>query len=238
MTDHRISPERGQAGRVELLGAVPLFHDLGRPELEELGRASREQVLAKGSLILAAGDPGDALHLIVSGAVKVFQTSDDGRDKTLAILGPGDCLGEVAILDGGTRSASAQTLTETRLLTLPRTSFREVLRRQPQIAEQLLLVLAERLRKANQQVEQLAFRDARGRVVSALLALADGHGVGSGGGRRIELRLTHQELADFAGTTRETSTRILAELAELGLVQTAGHHLLLRDLAGLRRLLD
>jgi CRP-like cAMP-binding protein len=220
------------------LRAIPLFRDLDYHDLEALSRVAREQLLPKGSLILAAGDPGDALHLIVTGLVKVFQTSEDGREKTLAILGPGDCLGEVALLDGGTRSASASTMAESRLLTLPRASFQEALHQQPGLAEQLLLVLAARLRKADQQVEQLAFQNARGRVVSALLALAEAHGVADPGGRRITLRLTHQDLADFAGTTRETSTRVLAELTDRGLVGFAGRQIQLCDVEGLRRLLD
>lgn len=227
----------GAAVRLEQLRQVSLFRGLSEGELRELTAAASERRFPKGAVIFNAGDAAEALHLILAGAVKVFRLSDDGREQTLAVLGPGDCLGEVALLDGGSRSAGAAALVETRLLTLPRSAFGQALKRQPTIAEKLLALLATRLRVANRQVEQLAFQDARGRVAGTLLALAEVHGTGPADRRRIDLRLTHQELANLAGTTRETSTRILGELVDLGFLAMDGHHLVLRDQEGLRTLL-
>ncbi len=224
--------------RMDRLREVSLFRELGQRELAEVAGAATERRYPKSAPLFEAGDPADALHVIVSGAVKVFQRSADGREKTLAILGPGDCLGEVALLDGGSRSASAQTMAETQLLSLPRAAFSQALKRQPVMAEKLLALLAKRLRVANCQVEQLAFCDARGRVAATLLALAEVYGTDPDGEKRVDLRLTHQELANLAGTTRETSTRILSELADLGLVAFAGRQLIVRDPQGLRRLIS
>lgn len=227
----------GTAGRLERLREVSLFRGLSDRELQELAAAAGERWFPRGALIFSAGDAGDALHLILAGAVKVFQLNDDGREQTLTVLGPGDCLGEVALLDGGSRSASAAALADTLLFTLPRSAFWQTLKRQSAIAEKLLALLATRLRVANRQVEQLAFRDARGRVAGTILALAEVHGTGPADRRRIDLRLTHQELANLAGTTRETSTRILGELVDLGFLAMDGHYLVLRDQEGLRSLL-
>ncbi|MDI6869957.1 MAG: Crp/Fnr family transcriptional regulator [Bacillota bacterium] len=230
------SPVR-PAERVERLREVSLFRELNPTELGDLALAATERLYPRDATLFEAGDPAEAVHVILTGAVKVFQRSADGREKTLAILGPGDCLGEVALLDGGDRSASAQTMAETRLLSLPRAAFLRALKRQPVMAEKLLALLAKRLRVANYQVEQLAFCDARERVAATLLALAEVHGTGPDGAKRIDLRLTHQELANLAGTTRETSSRILSELAGLGLIEVDHRHLVVRNPQGLRRLL-
>lgn len=224
--------------RASQLGAIPLFRGLDWGELEELAKHAREKTLPKHSPVLSAGEPGDALYLIISGAVKVFRLSPAGQEQILAILGPGECVGEMALLDGGLRSASAETLTETGLLVLPRLAFLSALRRQPAIAEKLLVVLSKRLQVANHQLEQLVFCDARGRVAGTLLALAEVYGTGPAGQRRIDLTLTHQELANLAGIARETGTRVLSELAEARLIESDGRKLVLRDEEGLRELVS
>src|SRR5690606_25383107 len=142
--------------------------------------------------------------------------AEDGREKTLALLGEGEFFGEMALLDEGPRSAIAQALEKTTLLTLLRSDFDDFLARNAAASRQIIKVLSSRLRETNAQVMDIVFRDVRGRVATALLKLSDLHGVPCPMGQKIDLKLTHQELANLVGTARETVTRVLAEFQDMG----------------------
>jgi CRP/FNR family transcriptional regulator len=212
---------------VLVLSGVGLFHDLPPLEIQHVAALCREHSFARGEALFLAGDPGDRLYLISRGWVKVTRDSQDGREKTLAILGEGDCLGEMALLDEQPRSATARALTACSTVYLDRGKFRELLEANPAVTIKLLAMVTARLREANEQIEELTFQDARGKVAAALIQLRRKHGVAVSGGFHIPVKLTHQELAALAGTTRETTSRVLAEFLDQGTLDIHEGHFVL-----------
>ena len=220
-----------------ILRAIPLLAALTDADLELIYKLAAVKSYRRGDVIFFEDDPGDALHVVLEGIVRIYRLADDGREKTLAYLNEGEFFGEMAILDGGARSAVAQAIDATRTLALYRKDFTALLADHPHISLEIIKVLSRRLRQTNAQLMDVVFRDARGRVLSALYELGQKHGTKSNGGTRINLNLTHQEIANLAGTARETTSRVLAELQDEGLVQVVGRRLLVVDMEKLRTLL-
>ncbi len=220
-----------------VLGTIPLFSGVDRAGLDEISRIARRRRYRRGSSIFFQGDPGDSLIVILSGAVRIFGVAEDGREKTLSILEKGDFFGEMGVLDGAPRSAGAEALRDCEVVIIDRARFVGLLKTAPGLATDVLLALVERLRRTNQDLERLAFRDARGRVVEGILQLSLAHGEQTGAGVRFSLRLTHQQLASYIGVTRETVTRVLSELQDAGLVVFDGEkRIVVPDPDGLRNL--
>ena len=219
---------------VRFLRQVTLFSGLPPAGVARAAAAARERVYRKGSSIFFEGDPGEAMFIIKEGAVKIYKLSPDGKEKTLAIISRGDCFGEMSLLDGLPRSAAAQALEDSRLLMLPREDFLELVASDPGVALKIIQVLAARLRAADQQIEYLAFGDARGRVASTLLDLGRKHAMPGPNGYTIDIRLTHQELANLSGVTRETASRILSEFEEDGLIRIQEKSIVILSEEGLR----
>jgi len=215
--------------KVRFLNRVPLFEGLADAHFQALADLLVERDLKRGSVLFFEGDRGDALYIVRSGAVKVYRVAEDGREKTLAVLGEGEFFGEMALLDGEPRSAIAQTLQETTLYALHRSDFLELLASTPSLSAAVIRALSARLRRTNGQVMDLIFRDVRGRIARTLLDLVRQHGEQTQDGHVIVLKLTHQEIANLVGTARETVSRILAELQDAGLLRVEGRNLVLLD---------
>lgn len=185
--------------------------------LAALEPAQRQQVLAqaisrsfrRGATILRRGDPGSAMVVVTSGRVRVGVTSEDGREVTLGILGPGDVLGEMAMLDGEARSADAVALEDCTVKLLDRSRFLRLLRETPELALQLLAVLTARLRRANLAVEDIALLPLEGRLARLLTRLARDHGKPAARGVRIEIKLSQKDLSALVGGSREKVNRQL-----------------------------
>ena len=212
------------------LRRVPLFEGLEQPHLKALAEKTTERSFKKGEVLFFEGEPGDALYIVNTGTVKVYRVAEDGREKTLALLGAGEFFGEMALLDEGPRSAIAETLEPCELYLLHRNDFLATLGENPSIALQIIRVLSLRIRQMNAQIMDIVFRDVRGRVASTLVDLCNRHGVPTPSGKRIDLKLTHQELANLVGTARETVSRILAELQDLHCLTVDGRYLVLKDM--------
>jgi CRP/FNR family cyclic AMP-dependent transcriptional regulator len=204
---------------LELLRNVPIFSRLSTEQLRLLGASLGTRAFARGETIFHQGSDGDVLYLIVRGQVRIYTVSQLGQELSVKIFRDGDFFGELALLDGQPRSASAQAMRPTQTLTLHRHAFREAVRTMPEIAVLVLEELSARLRRTNTYIEHLASHSAPQRVVRTLLDLADQHGVGVGEATRIDLHLTQDDLASLAGTTRETVNRVLSGLREQGLIQ-------------------
>lgn len=215
---------------------MPLFAELDPRHVAALAAMLVERRYRKGSVIFFEGDPGDALFIVAQGAVKIYRVAEDGREKTLAILRDGDIFGEMAILDEEPRSAIAESLEATTLYALHRKEFLAFLANNPSMAIHVIKVLCGRLRRANSQVMDVVFKDVKSRVVRTLIELAEEHGMEYPAGVRIELKLTHQELANLVGTARETITRILAEFQDTGCITVDGRYLVIRDQEALESL--
>ncbi len=198
---------------IDYLSELDLFSSLDKSHLEKIAEVTSSRSFSRGEIIFLEDDPGDKLFILREGWVKILKISPEGKEKTLAILGPGDCLGELAILDGKGRSGIAQTLTDLETLQINSSDFSKILKESPHIALSLLPVLTSRLRKANKEIEKLIFQDVYHRILSYFFE----NGVPEGDSLIIK-RLPQREIASIIGTSRETVSRLLGELIEEGLI--------------------
>ena len=201
---------------------VALFSELEAGEAEALARAFSPRSYPSGSPIIRESEPGDLFFVILRGEVKVFVDSPDGREVVLSHLQTGDFFGEMALLEGETRSASVEALTDCELAVLARAEFFAVLERDFSLTRKILQTLSSRLRKANEVIESMALLDVGGRLARYLIRLADESGQPAVEGYFVVTRPTHQEIANSIGATRETVTRMLKQFEARKLIRTKG----------------
>ncbi len=182
-----------------------------------------------GHTVFAEGEPGDRLFIIISGKVKIGRRSPDGRENLLTIMGPSDMFGDLSIFDPGPRTLSATTITEVRAVSMDRDALRGWIADRPEIAEQLLRVLARRLRRTNNNMADLMFIDVPGRVAKQLLKLAQRFGIQEGDGLRVTHDLTQEEIAQLVGASRETVNKALADFVHRGWIRLEGRSVLISD---------
>ena len=215
----RVSETREQSA-VELLRSVPLFADLEEGELERFSHVAVPRSFPAGTRVFHEGDSSDACYIVSEGNFRVTREHSDGRAITLATLGPGEIFGELAMLDGDKRSASAESITDGTLLALPANDVRSLLARNPEIALKLVAGLVRRLRAANARLSRQSFQTVPSRVAGILLQLSrDGQGE-DGEEKEITIRMNQTDLAQLAGTSRESVSRFLAELERAGVVRS------------------
>ncbi|MGO9157085.1 Crp/Fnr family transcriptional regulator [Mycobacterium sp.] len=183
--------------------------------------------------VFAQGEPADRLYIIISGKVKIGHRSPDGREHLLAIMGPPEMFGELSIFDDGPRAASATTLTEVRAVSLDRDTLRGWMADRPEVAEQLLRVLARRLRRTNNKLTEQICTDVPGRVAKQLLLLAQQFGTREGDALRVAHDLTQDEIAQLVGASREATNQALSTFADRGWIQSESHTMLILDAANL-----
>ena len=208
----------------DVLGAIPLFQNLGDEESAALVALFRERAYARGAMIVSQGAPGDAMFVIAEGQVKVAVFSEDGREVILSVLGAGGFFGEMALLDDEPRSAHVIAMTDATLLQLRREDFRARLRSSPNLAVALLRELSRRLRRADDTITNMALLDVNGRIAQLLLQLAREED-----GVRITRKLTHATIAQMVGASRETVSRTMKTLADRGIISVNRREILLLD---------
>src|SRR3989338_221485 len=186
----------------DVLKRVPLFADLSEADLARFGEVTREREYPKNRVILFEDDPGDALYIVSTGQVKVVLIGEDGREVILSVLGDGDFFGEMSLIDDEPRSAHVIAMRDSPLLVLRRDDFQSQLEQHPKVALELLRVLVQRLRRADEKIGGLVLLDVNGRVAQLLLDLAE-----ESGGPKITRKLTHQTIAQMIGSSRETGSR-------------------------------
>ena len=199
---------------VEQLKKVSLFRDLPMEDMQAIASLAVSRQYPRNTLVICEGDESDSLYIVLSGKVKVYLSDDEGKDVTLNIQGEGEYFGELALLDGGTRSASVVTQQGTRLAVISRKVFDRCLEDNPKIALTVMRGLARRLRELSENVRSLALMDVYGRVAHTLLDLAKEEG----GKMVIPQRLTQQEIASMVGASREMVSRILRDLSAGGYI--------------------
>ena len=203
---------------VGLLSRVPLFSELSGSELERISRVSVARSFPAGVRVFHEGDHSDACYLVRSGDLRVTREHPDGRAIALATLGPGDIFGELAMLDGEARSASVETLSDSELLALPAADVRRLLSDHPEISVKLIAALTRRLRETNERVARQSFQTVPSRVAGVLTQLMAEESA-SAGRHGITIRMTQADLAQLAGTSRESVSRFLATLERAGVVR-------------------
>lgn len=209
----------------EFLQYVPIFSDLPPDTLEKIVEVGSKRKYEKENLILMEEEAGSALFVIISGKVKIARTSNDGREVILSILSESDFFGEMAILDGQTRSATVVALENSELFIIQRDQFLELLKKHPEISIALLYELSKRLRAADLKIKSLTLKDAEGKVATVILQIADEQGKIKQGIVEIEKLPLQQDLANMAGTSRETISRTLHSFVKKGLIELEGNKL-------------
>lgn len=203
-----------------------IFKGLTKEELDRVVGIMGTREFKRNEVIFLEGDPGDCLYLVLAGEVRIFKLSPDGREKTLALIGVGDFFGEMALIEAKARSASAGTLTKVKLAVLHRDHFNELIYEHPEIALKMIVQLAERLRRANQQIESLAFQDVRERLIQFILQYAT---LAEDGSCVVARKVTHQEIANLIGSSRESVTRMLGQLQDEGYITFDGKMIVILD---------
>jgi CRP-like cAMP-binding protein len=215
--------ETTEQSAIELLRSVALFADLEEGELERFSQVAVPRSFPAATRVFHEGDSSDACYIVSEGSFRVTREHSDGRAITLATLGPGEIFGELAMLDGDRRSASAESITDGTLLALPAIDVRSLLARNPEIALKLVAGLVRRLRQANMRLSRQSFQTVPSRVAGILAQLSrDGQEDKTEGAEMTEvtIRMNQTDLAQLAGTSRESVSRFLAELERAGVVRS------------------
>ena len=224
-----------------LLARCPLFAGVLPDDLRDVARHLRRRRFRRGEVIFHQGDPGDALHIVASGSVKIVLPSAEGEEAIIATIHAGDFFGELALLDGAPRSATAAAVEVTETLSLPRETFLEEIGRSASLRDVLLRSLAGELRRLTSHVEELHFLDLAGRLASRLLSLAR---EAEPGPQRtpqgtleatLDWPFTQSDLAAMIGATRQSVNRLLSDLVERGLIRIDRDTLVITDLERLER---
>jgi CRP/FNR family transcriptional regulator, cyclic AMP receptor protein len=219
---------------IDSLRRCALFEGCDVATLETVVRQLRRRRFRRNEVIFHQGDPGDALQVVAAGAVKIVLPSAEGEEAIIATLRPGDFFGELALLDGAPRSATAVALESCETLELPRATFHDLLDRDPMLRDALLAGLAHELRRLTSHVEELHFLDLAGRLAMRLYRLArdvdkDAHEV------RLDWPYTQSDLASMIGGTRQSVNKLLSGLVDDGLVRIERDTLVVTDVDGLYR---
>jgi len=214
---------------VELLQSSTYFSGLSSKELDSIRKNIFEKTVARGEIILFEGEPARAVHFVISGVVKVFKTSADGKEQIIYLARAGDSFNDVPVFDGGLSLASAEALTQVVLYGMEKGDMEARLREHPKLAENVLQVLSQRIEQIVSLVEDLSFRRVTGRVAKILLENTE-----DTNGQRH--RLTQQEMAAMAGTAREMIGRSLKLLEDEGKVRLERNRIVITDKEALREI--
>jgi CRP/FNR family cyclic AMP-dependent transcriptional regulator len=215
-------------------GHIPFLRQLAREDADALLARVRRKTIKRGTEILRAGAAGEEVVLVLAGRVRVAAFGADRREVVLALRGPGELIGEMAAFGAGRRTATGVAVDDVEAGFLHAEELASYLRERPDAAIVMIRMLVRRLGEATRDVVDLATRDSLGRVAKRLVELSSEHGVAAASGTRIELSLTQDELARWTGATRETVSRALRLMRQLGWVATDHKTITVLDPAALR----
>ncbi len=204
-----------------------LFAEVTDNGLKKISNFVRENFYKKGEIIFNEGEKGDTLHIIVKGRVKITKYTRQGKIKILAILNEKDNFGEMALLTEEARTATVETIDNVTTLSIAKEEFRDILQTEPSISLQIIKTLCHRLAKADRDLKNFIAGNARVRISCVLLDFKDENNI---------IKLTHQEIADIAGLTRETTTRILNSLADNKIIETKNRKIFISDTEKLKEI--
>lgn len=222
--------------KIWYLKQIDIFKGLGPEEMDFVDRISVMREVPKKSPIFLPGDRGDRVYLLKKGAVKLARLTESGKEVILAVLKTGEIFGETAVVEEGTRSTLAEALEDTYICEIRRSDFEALLQRRPDLALRLTKIMGLRRRVLEERIEDLVYQDVPTRMAKVLLRLAREYGRDVVGGRRINLRLTHADLAGLAGCTRETASACLSDFKRRGLIRYEHKIITILDSHGLEKL--
>jgi len=216
----------------QLLRSSPFFSRLGDGEADAILTQATVARYAEGALIFAKGDPGNSMMAVLHGRVMISSPSVDGRQVVLTTFREGDVFGEIALLDGKERTADATAATDCELLVVARRSLLALLERRPELAHQLLIVLCERIRRTNEQVEDFAFLHLETRIAKALLRLVQEEGQRTPESH-LGLKISQRALGEIVGSSRESVNKHLQDWKRSGIIELEKGSILIRDVEAL-----
>lgn len=219
----------------DLVRKAPLFDALDDDDAAALQSTMSTTSLRRGEILFRQGEQGDRLYVIQRGKVKLGRASSDGREKLVAVLGPGEMFGELSLFDPGPRNSTATAVAETQLVGLGNEALNQFLAARPAVGRSLLAALARRLRRTNDSLSDLVFTDVPGRVAKALLDLSERFGERTPEGILVAHDLTQEELAQLVGASRETVNKALADFSGRGWLRLEGRAVMLLDTDRLQR---
>lgn len=224
---------QAQSSTANILKSNPLFAALDETELNSLAAFAGSRTYSPGELLFSEGEPCVGLFFVVSGRVRIFKTSQSGREHVLSIDGPGSSIAELPVFDGGPYPASASAMQTSELLFISRKDFRAICLQHPEVALKVLQVVGGRLRRLVGIIEELSFTTVRHRLISWLLRQARNEGRPTDRGNTFSLHASHQELAAQIGTVRELVSRNIARLQAQGFIEMNGRDVTILDAEGL-----
>lgn len=206
-----------------------IFHGLNKDAMDKVNAIAKDRNIPKKEIIYSAYDSDDAMYILKKGRVKIFKLSADGKMITLAILREGDIFGAMSAVRAGTQGAYAETLEDSYICAIRQDDFHKVVKEMPEIALKLIEKINQRLKEAESRIEDLVFRNVPGRIANILLTLSEQFGKDTPEGFQISFKITHQELADMAGSTRETVTGVLNDFKNDNLIKINEKHIIVLD---------
>jgi len=226
-------PALHRSDKVWYLRRHDLLSGLGEAELRALAERTQMREFPRGKVIVHPDARPEVVYLIKEGRVKISRYSPDGREQILALLEAGDLFGELALIHEK-EPVHIEAFEDTLVCAMPGPDLAALLERRPELMLHVIRVLAERLRRAEDEIADLVFRDVPGRIAALLLRLGEEYGVRDPDGLRLTLRLTHQDIASMVGATRETITTTLSRFRDAGLIAVDQHYIVIQDPQGLR----
>jgi CRP/FNR family transcriptional regulator len=217
---------------VDHIASIPLFRGLPSVHLEEIARIVVDHAVQRGNIIFSEGDDGNGFYVLLTGRVKIFKLSMEGKEQILHIFGPGEPFGEVPVFEGRQFPAYASAMEDSHILFFPRADFIQLIGTNPDLALNMMAVLSRRLRQFASLIEDLSLKEVPGRLAAYLVYLSEKkHGAAN-----LELDITKSQLASLLGTIPETLSRILARLNKGGFIEVEGRKIRILDSQGLQDL--
>lgn len=233
-TKTKPDPEQDEKRIRWYLRKIPMLEGLGPERLTALVSAVEIREIPRRQVIYLPGDPGEQVYFINGGRVKCSKVTRDGKELTLAYRGAGQLFGELSVVDGAPREEMAEAMKNAIITEVPRDVFTDLLLGDAALAFKFACTVGERRKALETKLEHLVFRDVQAKLAALLLELGDEYGVESDEGLQIGLKITHQEMANLIGSTRETISLTLAQFKKKGLLNMNGRTVVLLDQEGLK----
>ena len=218
------------------LKRLPMLAQCSGETLQRLVEHADVREVRRRHVVYLPGDPGRSVFFVSSGRVKVSKVTRDGKELTLSYRSPGELFGELVLLDGSPREEMAESMEASALVEIDRDAFAHLIDHEVSVASRFGRLMAERRREIENKVEQLVFKDVNAKLAELLLRLGEEHGVDDSRGTIVTVKITHQEMANLIGSTRETVSLTMSQFKRRGLIQTDGRKVILSDREGLRAL--
>jgi CRP-like cAMP-binding protein len=218
------------------LKKIPILAELGPEVLARLSERIQLREVRRREVVYLPGDPGNSMFIVNGGRIKISKVTRDGKALTLNYVGPSEVFGETCLIEGGPREEMAEAMENSMITELERNDVEKLLQNHAQLGFQMTRILAQRRRELENKLETLVFRDVTSKLAELLLALAEEYGVEDSRGTMVALKITHQELANLIGSTRETVSLTLSQFKRKQLICTEGRKVIISDAESLRAL--